>query len=62
MALTSDEFATFMADVIAANPDDPVTAHVEAVQLMGALLAELGYAEGVLIFNEMGQWYGSTGP
>lgn len=57
MSLSPDDFATFMSDVIACNPDDPVNAHVEAVKLMGALLADLGYAEGVLIFNEMGQWY-----
>jgi len=55
--LTPDEFATFMADVVAANPDNPVGAHVEGVRLMGALLADLGYAEGVLIFNEMSTWY-----
>lgn len=55
--LSPDDFATFMADVIACNPDDRAKATEEGLKLMGALLADLGYAEGVLIFGQMSDWF-----
>ena len=57
--LSPDGFAGYMADVIANNPDDLATAQAEGVKLMGAVLVDLGYAEGVLMFGEMQQWYES---
>lgn len=58
--LTPDDFATFMADCIVANEGNIDKAKLEGMQLAFALLADLGYAEGVLIYGEMSRWYDET--
>lgn len=54
--LSPEDFATFMADCIASN-DDKEQAREEGLKLMGALLTDLGYAEGVLIYGQLSDWY-----
>lgn len=55
--ISPEDFAEMMANVVACNPDDRAKATEEGLKLMGALLADLGYAEGVLIFGQMLEWY-----
>ena len=40
-----------------AKMDNPEVAHSKADKLMCELLTELGYGEGVKIFDDMFKWY-----
>lgn len=55
--LSPEDFATFMSDVVACNADNRPQAEIDAIRLMGALLVDLGYAEGVLIYNSFDEWF-----
>lgn len=52
---TYDYFKKKMAEI--ASDDDTETKHYEADQLMAAVLVQLGYDDGVKIFNSMDKWY-----
>lgn len=56
MSLSPEDFATFMADCVAGN-ETREGMREDGLKLMAALLTDLGYAEGVLIYGEANQWY-----
>jgi hypothetical protein len=51
-----DTFATFMSDVVVNEPTK-ADAKEAGLKLMAAVLADLGYAEGVLIYGQLNDWY-----
>ena len=53
-AMTHDEFERRMAEVVPLGIEDR---HVAADRLMCEVLKELGYGDGVAIFESMGKWY-----
>lgn len=61
--MTPTEFSTAMQGIkekYETNPaygPDPEMAHIFADDLMCELLSELGYKDGVEIFNSMELWY-----
>lgn len=54
--LSPEDFATFMADCVASN-ETREGMREDGLKLMAALLTDLGYAKGVLIYGEANQWY-----
>ena len=60
---TPEEFAKDMADISKMLEDEEwiglntERAHVRADELMCEILKQLGYGEGVDIFNNMPKWY-----
>jgi hypothetical protein len=58
--MTPKEFAEKMGEIAKRVDDDVRTAescHYEADDLMETVLSELGYEEGIKIFQEMEKWY-----
>lgn len=55
--ITPDEFAKRMRDIHERYSDDEEIVHVEMDDLMCALLRELGYNEGIDIFDYTHKWY-----
>ena len=55
--MTPEEFATRMMEIAADKNDDTEHAHAEADDLLCEALRELGYEEGVDIFEGMTKWY-----
>ena len=55
MPMSPEEFAKEMAKIALSN--DTESAHSQADKLMCEALKELGYYEGIKIFEEMGKWY-----
>ena len=59
-----DEFLEKMKEIVKRNRDaqsgyfDAETAHIKADELMCEVLKELGYEEGIKIFEDMERWYG----
>ena len=53
--MTREEFKNKMQTI--ADKRDIEGGHIEADDLMCELLKDLGYGEGVEIFEEMGKWY-----
>ena len=53
--ITPDEFRVQMKEI--ANNGATDDAHMEADQLMCTLLEELGYGQGVELFQNMYKWY-----
>ena len=54
--MTPEQFAADMRE-IAKFDADPEGAHSMADDLLCKLLTELGYAEGVKVFEDMDKWY-----
>ena len=52
--ITPKEFEAEMREI---TKDDPETAHINADDLMLNLLTQLGYGDGVKIFENMERWY-----
>ena len=57
MTMTPAEFAEQMKTVRENRRLDAEVAHAEMDDLMAKLLVELGYQEGVAIFEEQAKWY-----
>ena len=57
MAMTPKEFEKRMVDIKQKDGFDPENAHGKADDLMCELLRELGYGDGVKIFESMHKWY-----
>ena len=58
--LSPDEFAERMADLYLkhiVDEDDNEEAHLEMDRLIGNLLINLGYEDGVMIFREIPKYY-----
>lgn len=58
--LSPDEFAKCMAGLYlkyVIEEDDEEAAHIEMDRLIGNLLINLGYEDGVMIFRETPKWY-----
>lgn len=55
--MTPAEFAEQMKTVRENRRLDAEVAHAEMDDLMAKLLVELGYQEGVAIFEEQAKWY-----
>jgi hypothetical protein len=58
--MTPDEFAQKMraiSEAMERGRNDPESRHCYADDLMCELLKELGYEEGVKVFEEMDKWY-----
>ena len=56
-AMTPGQFLTAM-ERIRDNPEgDEEQNHIEADDIMCAILERLGYADGVKLFREMHKWY-----
>lgn len=54
--MTPEQFADAMRE-IAKNSGDTEMAHGDADDLLCKVLTQLGYGEGVKIFEEMDKWY-----
>jgi hypothetical protein len=52
---TPERFKEMMAEI--AMSDDTELRHYRADKLMAAVLNQLGYSEGIKIFESMGKWY-----
>lgn len=59
--MTPQEFAAKMREIFHTKNGepryDPEQAHIQADKLLGDLLAELGYGDGVAIFQKGTKWY-----
>ena len=55
--MTPDEFREMMKAISEAYSTDEECGHIYADGLMCTVLEELGYSEGVKIFEEMHKWY-----
>ena len=55
--MTPKEFAKEMQNICLLSHDDREIAHCDADDLLCQVLRELGYGEGVDIFEEMDKWY-----
>ncbi len=53
--ITPEEFASRLKEL--ANMGDIETAHAEADELMEEILTQLGYGEGIKVFEAMDKWY-----
>jgi 5'-deoxynucleotidase YfbR-like HD superfamily hydrolase len=53
--MTPEEFAEKMKEIEISF--DPEKAHSKADDLLCAVLRELGYEDGIKIFEEMEKWY-----
>ena len=54
---TPEEFLKQMLELKAKNESSPETMHEEADELLSDMLRELGYGEGVDVFDSMEKWY-----
>jgi hypothetical protein len=58
--MTPQEFAEKMRDLLNKVEEDVrnvENCHYEADELLGTVLSELGYDEGIRIFDSMEKWY-----
>ena len=55
--MTPEEFKLKMQTLVTKCGDDPETLHVEMDKLMCELLTNLGYGDGVEVFNHQELWY-----
>lgn len=53
--MTPEEFAAKMAEI--ADDDNQENRHLAGDHLLCRLLIELGFDEGVAVFESMGKWY-----
>ena len=54
---TPEEFLNKMLELKAKRKSDPELLHEEANDLLCAMLRELGYGEGVDVYDSMEKWY-----
>lgn len=54
---TPEEFAEMMHSIADTREKDEEWMHIEMDTVMMNLLIELGYEEGVMIFNKTPKWY-----
>ena len=52
-----EEFAVKMSKIEAGNDYDPHDSHLDADCLMSETLRDLGYGEGIAIFENIRKWY-----
>lgn len=57
MATTPEEFAAQMQKIRDTVGGDEEVAHSEMDNLMAKVLVELGYRDGIAIFDKQGKWY-----
>ena len=55
--MSPDEFRDRMLEIAKGAEYDPEEHHGEADDLMCEILTDLGYGEGVKVFEEMDRWY-----
>jgi hypothetical protein len=55
--MTPTEFADAMMKIARTSSGDPEAAHGNADDLLCKVLTELGYGEGVKVFEGMDKWY-----
>lgn len=55
--MTPEEFAADMRKIHEQYNDDPELGHVYMDQCMCELLREIGYSEGIDIFDKQDKWY-----
>lgn len=55
--MTQKEFAREMGRLKGLHAEDPEAFHAEADTLMCLMLCELGFEEGVKVFEEAEKWY-----
>lgn len=55
LVMGPEEFERRMREI--ADSEDREGGHIDADRLMASVLRELGYGEGVRIFEEMSKWY-----
>lgn len=56
VAMTPMEFADKMSTIFGKRYDEEA-AHIDADDLLCEVLVDLGYAEGVKVFNDAHKWY-----
>lgn len=57
MKITPEEFKEKMLEIYKEKSGDEEVAHAMMDDLMADLLTELGYGEGIEIFNKQEKWY-----
>lgn len=57
MVTTPEDFAAQMKNLSDRYGDDKEVVHSLMDDLMTQVLAELGYGEGIAIFDSQGKWY-----
>lgn len=57
MATTPEEFAAQMQEIRNTVGGDEEAAHSEMDSLMAKVLVELGYRDGIAIFDKQEKWY-----
>ena len=55
--MTPEEFALTMSDIRKRSENDPEVCHVRMDDCLCDTLRELGYGEGIDIFNDTYKWY-----
>ena len=55
--MTPEEFASKMESIYERFNDDPELGHATMDACMTELLRELGYGDGIDIFNKQSKWY-----
>jgi len=55
--MTPEEFKEKMASIVAGSGGDQEMAHIKMDDLMCDLLNELGYGEGVEVFQNYNKWH-----
>jgi hypothetical protein len=56
-SMKPEQFKQLMEQYKVESISDPESAHSKADQLMCRILDELGYGEGVAVFEEVEKWY-----
>ena len=56
-AMTPQQFTEAMRSLLHRTSLEPEAAHLEADQLMCELLRQLGYGEGIDLFDGLQKWY-----
>jgi len=54
---TPEEFLKQMLELKAKRASDSEMLHIDADELLSDMLTELGYGEGVDVFDSMTKWY-----
>lgn len=57
MAMTPEQFLEEMKEIFKANERDTEQDHSAADSLMCEVLTQLGYGDGVRVFEEADKWY-----
>ena len=55
--MSAEEFKKAMEEIAVNADDDEEMAHMRADELLCDVLKQLGYSEGVKIFEDMNKWY-----